>query len=81
MGTLDLAVAMAMVISIGLQTTYLPTTLAGCSNYNGPEAVKRLFDNIVSQSGVTVTGAKSIPYPKDACRNFMSSWIIAIITR
>ena len=72
MGTIDLIFATMMLTAVALQSTYLPGTLTGCSNYNGQEAVKKMF--IYEAEENTQKNYSS----RDICRSFMTEWITAI---
>lgn len=71
-GTMDLIFATMMLTAVILQSTYLPGTLTRCNNYNGQEAVEKMFIYEAEKS------TQEYYSSRDVCRSFMGEWILAI---
>jgi hypothetical protein len=68
-----------MLTAVVLQSTYLPGTRAGCSNYNGQETVKKMFIHEAERVSNAAKSTKNYT-SRDVCRSFMAQRDIAMAT-
>jgi hypothetical protein len=72
---IDFLIGMLLLLAVGLQSTYLPHTLSGCSDafslgLGAPDNTTNLFRFV---------GQLDDDTPDDVCQSYMTTWIMGIV--